>query len=85
MVGSTALVLPSSSNPGVGHEGPGVHHDVVDLAGLPGERRPVSAGPVVGPEGVVQGDRGVVQLSLQVPAVQLKYVAILIVSFNVHC
>ena len=69
MVGSTALVLPSSSNPGVGHEGPGVHHDVVDLAGLPGERRAVSTGPVVRPEGVVQGHRAVVQLPLQVPAV----------------
>jgi len=61
------LVLPSSGNPGVDHRRPGVHHDVVNLVRVPGESCPVRVRPVVGPEGVVQGDRGVVQLSLQVP------------------
>ena len=50
MVRSLALVLPGPANPGVVDGGSGVHHDVVNLAGLPGERRPVSTGAVVGPE-----------------------------------
>ena len=69
MVRSLALILPGSGDPGVPHGGSGVHHDVVNLARLPGERRPVSTFAVVRSEGVVKGDRAVVQLPLQVPAV----------------
>ena len=54
---------------GVLHAGSSVHHDVVNLPGLPGERRPVSTFAVVRSEGVVKGDRAVVKLPLQVPAV----------------
>ena len=66
MIRSFALIRPISVNPRILDNGALVHHHVVDLAGLAGERRPIHARVVVRAERVVKRDRAVVQFSLQI-------------------
>ena len=66
MIRSLALIRPVPVNPRILDHSALVNHHVVNLAGLPGERRPVHAGVVVRAERVVKCDRTVVQFSLQI-------------------
>ena len=72
MIRSLALIRPVPVNPSVLDHSALVNHHVVNLAGLPGERRPVHAGVVVRAERVVKCDRTVVQFSLQISRDKLR-------------